>query len=264
MSTKKKGNKRAKRPVAMSKKQTTKKRSRQMNTDVALEKASSGALTTPKASDWGAPPPSQRAVIIPRLLVMQGMSEIVSNGKAKLGDIADNLSEEVLGGVDKPLEIIPFKCEEIWRVIHAKGGKLKKTLPYDHTTSGLPFEETDEDGDQVKNVYTLRYYALLAKDIAKGGAIPYIIEFRSSASLKAGKKIYTQMYVKNPASGLPPVTHSYDVTTFKTSGPDGQPYAATDVRINRKISEKEYATAFRWFKTLQVEETQAYGDDEPF
>lgn len=234
-----------------------------MSTNAVVEKGSSGFLSN--VSEWGVPAPSQRAVVIPRLLFMQGMSEVVSEGKAKLGDVIDNLSEEVLGGIDKPLEVIPFKCEELWRIVHAKGGKLKKTIPYDHTNSDLPFEATDEDGDLVKNVYTLRYYVLLPKDIAKGGAVPYIVEFKSSASLKAGKKIYTQMYVKNPAANLPPVTNSFNISTFKTNGPDGQPYAATDAKIGRRISETEYKTAFKWYQTLQSTETQVHGDDDvPF
>ena len=62
---------------------------------------------------WGDAPVSARDIIIPKILAMQGLSELVTDGKAKFGDFVDSVTHQVLGSIDKPLEFVPFHMTKL-------------------------------------------------------------------------------------------------------------------------------------------------------
>lgn len=228
-----------------------------MSTTDLLVKESSGSLTDSSDVDaWGSQELSSNDINIPRLLVMQGMSEMVTDGKAKFGDIMDNLEEKCVGGFDKPVEIIPFKLERVWRVQSAEGkGELIKTVPVvsnpesPEYNDDMPFEGVNEEtGEAVKNYRAFRFYVLLASDVEEGSVLPYMIEFKST-SLKAGKKLATTMFKKNPAAKLIPAAKVFELSVSKQSNDQGT-YAVFDVKATRMSTDEEINHAFTWFKVL--------------
>lgn len=244
---------------AVAKKTATKpKRRNQMSTSDLLVKESSGnTLANMNDVDaWGKQELSSSDIIIPRLLVMQGMSDMVTDGKAKFGEIVDNLEEKRVGGFDEPVEIIPFMLERVWRVQSAAGkGELLKTIPIDSNPASLtyndnlPFEGTDEEtGEDVKNYRAFRFYVLLASDVKEGSVLPYMIEFKST-SLKAGKKLATTMFTKNRAANLSPAAKAFDLSVSKQQNDQGT-YAVFDVKSTRLSSKEEIEQAFTWYKVL--------------
>jgi hypothetical protein len=70
--------------------------------------------------DWGSADVSASDVIIPKILCMQATSELVAEGKARMGDFVDSITHEVLGSVDSPIKFIPFHMEKVWIVSEKK------------------------------------------------------------------------------------------------------------------------------------------------
>ena len=228
-----------------------------MDTNSLSVKASSEVANMADVSAWGSQELSSQDIVIPRLLIMQGMSEMVTEGKAKFGDIIDNLEEAVVGSFDTPVEIIPFKLERVWRVQKAAGkGELIRTIPIVSNpespdfNDNMPYDDADkETGEAIRNFRAFRYYVVLAKDVEEGTfTLPYMVEFKST-SLKAGKKLATTMYTKNRAAGLSPAARVFELSLSKQSNDNGT-FAVFDVKATRASNKDEQSHAFDWFKQL--------------
>ena len=66
--------------------------------DIAVVEGSTNALAVADENlgDWGASPLSAKDIIIPRMLVMQPMSDMVTAGEAAFGEFRDSLNKEKL------------------------------------------------------------------------------------------------------------------------------------------------------------------------
>ena len=78
-----------------------------MAKDMAKKKET--ALATPfESHDVGGDTLDASDIQIPRLQLLQAMSDGVPTGDFKMGDILHTADQEVLGGIKTPLKIIPF------------------------------------------------------------------------------------------------------------------------------------------------------------
>ena len=59
-------------------------------------------------SAWGETEVTSKDIVIPKILCMQGLSDLVSDGKAKMGDFVDSLEGNILGDIDNPVAFVPF------------------------------------------------------------------------------------------------------------------------------------------------------------
>lgn len=237
---------------ARKKKKKPHKRSKKMETQIANKEPSALATDT---GEWGQTEISHQDIIIPRILAMQGMSDMVTSGKAKFGDMVENLNEERLGGIDEPFEIVPFKLERMWRITSGDGKELKDMFPIDSNpvsetyNDNMPYEGVDESGEPIRRYRALRFYVMLPKELENGGALPYLIEFKST-SLRAGKKLATQMFTKNRMANLNPAAKTFELSLSKQSNDNGT-YSVFDVKVSRDTTDEEMVAAFKWFKALQ-------------
>ena len=103
----------------------------------------------------------------------------------------------------------------------------------------------------------------LPSELEEGGALPYMIEFKST-SLRAGKKMATQMYTKNLASGLSPAAKVFVLSLTKEQNDKGT-FAVFDVAVDRNSTGDEQAEALKWFKLLGSGAAKVHeeGDDLP-
>lgn len=145
-------------------------------------------------------------IIIPRVLLMQGLSDMVASRKAQQGDIVKS-SGLVLGGPDSPVSFIPLTYNLTWSLMEQVGGKFE-FRGSEHMTAqniDLPFEY-EEKGVTCRRVKTISLYALLPYDIdaekqaleaalKEGGLpdpstalMPVLITFRSTG-YTAGKQV---------------------------------------------------------------------------
>jgi hypothetical protein len=180
---------------------------------------------------------------------MQGMSEFVTEGVAKFGDIVESLNKKVLGGFDGGVEVLPFKRVKLIKYMSADG-KVLKSEPLTPENVNLPFEcEVDEV--PAKRFKTFQFFVLLPQELEAGGALPYMVEFKSTA-LKAGKAMAMQMFGKNKDLGIGPAGKTFMLTSKKDSNDKGT-WSVPEISVLRDASMEERGAALEWFKTLNGE-----------
>lgn len=152
-----------------------------------------------------------RDLVLPRLLLMQGLSEMVTEEKAKMGEILNSLTGEVLGGRGKPVEIIPFFLTRNFIVSEKLGDKFewRGNVAADHTNAHWKEQSHREEmvnGVLTRRDYSMDFFALLADEAGQEDALPVQISFRRT-SLKAGKQLYTRFLL---TKGKPTTTWLLD------------------------------------------------------
>lgn len=206
---------------------------------------------------------SSQDLIIPRILVMQGLSDMVANGDAKLGELRENINNSLLGSIEKPLEIIPFKFEKVWRE-QEEGAKEPREIkpifsnPADpRYNEDLPFEYADENGVSMRRFKAYRFFVMLPSRLQ---SMPHMIEFKST-SLSAGKKIINQAS-ELVRKGKKPYGSVFNLVVSKQSNKKGT-FAVLDVKVARDIKEDEAGEVQVWLsrmKTTKVKVDESMGD----
>lgn len=139
---------------------------------------------------------------IATLLLMQPASGMVSDGKAKLGDIVNNENEKVIGGPKKPIEVIALYKYETIRMYQAGDGKFVKELPYEGKVDKEGTEVVGEVKVNVRRYHTINFFFLLIEDLNRGEPFPVLVRFKSS-SWKAGNQFASTLYKKRFFNKLP-------------------------------------------------------------
>lgn len=224
------------------------KKNETASTEVVAQVSTAVATSATDLNDWGAGEISQKDLVIPKILVMQGLSDLVGEGKAALGDLVENVSNEKLGSFDKPVEVIPFHMTKAWIVSRRKAGESKFEFEkYEDYKVGQEFPfEVQEGGDTVKYEYNLQFYVLRPEDMS----MPYVISFKST-SLRAGKVLSTQMYVRNKASGLAPAAFVMSLSSKREKNDKGT-FAVLEVAPKRRTSADEEREALNWYKVIKA------------
>ena len=205
---------------------------------------------------WGSENIDASQLVIPKILCMQGLSQMVAEGEAQMGDIVDSMTGEQLGcGREKdfqPLNFVPLYSFQEWVVYDKLGGdKLQyvEKVPFGPTNADWKW-----DTEKQKRVLVMNFYVMLERDLEDRGALPYLLSFRST-SYKAGKKLAT--FVKKGAlSDRPAPAYTYTLTANKTSNDHGTFYVL-DVKKAGETDAKFYDPAqkgicFEWFKQLKA------------
>lgn len=206
---------------------------------------------------WGAPQVSSQDIVIPKILCMQGLSQLVSDEKAKMGDFVDNMNEEVIGNYkSKPVEFIPFHMEKILIVSKLIGNdyKFERIEKVDASNENMAYE-LEIGGEKFKNEYCMNFYVLRPED----PSLPYIISFKGM-SRKAGKILATQMYVKNAAAGKIPPAYVMELSGTKESNDKGT-FIVLNTKSTRESSADERQAAFNWYKTVNAGGVKVHEDE---
>lgn len=224
-------------------------------TSLAVPTGAWGACETTTASD----------LIIPRLLVMQGLSDMMQDEKlgAKLGEIRESLEGRLVGSKDKPVQFIPFFMNTGWVVREKRNGKFEYLRVEERTASndGLEweFQEKNDEGKLVDMTRekTINVYLLIPQEIDRGEYLPYLFTF-SRTSFKAGKVFMTLVEMLKQ-SRLSPAHRVFELTTVKTENEKGTWYTP-EVRRVGETSQKHLAAAYEWYKTVSAGKVRV---DEP-
>lgn len=193
-------------------------------------------------------------VIIPRILLMQAMSDKVTKGEAKFGELRDTLENKNLGGVGKPLEVIPFHSFENITVQEVTQGarKFVANIPAEGN-EGLPYEE-EVNGKKIIRMYTINTYCLLPDEIKAGMDLPYLLTFRST-SVRCGKKVNTIMYMRNLSAGRDPWAAAVTLSVTKTQNDQGT-FGVFDVESQRASTPEEMERCAHWFRVVSAGNTK--------
>jgi len=205
---------------------------------------------------WGAPAMDSRDIIIPKILCMQGLSELVTDDKAKMGDFVDSMTSTVIGNYEKkPITFIPFHLEKIWIISEKKQGEkdfsfktIEKVTPANINKKYSEFENDVE----IKNEYCMNFYVLRPDAMT----LPSIISFKGMSS-KEGKVLATKMYVANAAEGKIPPAFAMELSGKKDKNDKGT-FITLKVSEKRESTADEIAAAFKWYKLIQSGQAKAH------
>lgn len=159
-------------------------------------------------------------VLIPRLLLMQGTSPLVTSRKARIGEMVRSTTSEVVGDPEKPLDIVPLKMQNSWIMFQRVPGENQPQFRgQEHrgairdsggnitgTNEDLPWEYKGPQGEEMFRRKAITLYALVPSDVAAyqeeidraieaGEApdlnrtvMPIVLTFQSTSFKHAGKK----------------------------------------------------------------------------
>lgn len=148
-------------------------------------------------------------VVIPKLLLMQGLSDFVADRKAQQGDMVRSTTAEKLGDPETPVKVIPLTIQNLWMTQEEIKGKYEFRGYEPRTPENENAEwEFMANGVRHKRTKVLNLFALLPQDIDAYSkemkkfketgelpdldkvVLPVVIPFRNT-SFKAGKEIVT-------------------------------------------------------------------------
>lgn len=228
-------------------------------------------------------------IIIPQLLLMQGLSEFVAekkrcpltNTKIDTGMFVRSTTMEILGGEEKAIRIIPLKMVANWKIEEKIGDKFeyRQTIARTAANENLDWN-FKQNGTDWRRVKVLDVFALLPSDIlayeaemkkvVETGAMPdlnktlmpVMIRFKST-SFKAGMSVNTFFAQIRDLRRFKPdaMPHGYtlELSTYQDKNDDGPYYVfkAGDpkpvVKDPKAPSPEELVIAReaeRWYNTL--------------
>lgn len=207
-------------------------------------------------SNWGAPEVLGQDILISKILIMQPSSEMVADGKANLGEFRDSVVGTKLGDQVTPIEVIPFHLQKYWDIHTEEGGQYQWTrsepLIENPVAKGyndnLPWQDV-ENGKPIKRVRRMNFFVLLPSEVVNGQSLPYVLSFRST-SYTEGKKIYSQMYMRNKRANLQPAGYTFKISSVKQKNEKGQSWFVPTVELGRRATSAEITDAYHWYKTV--------------
>jgi len=221
--------------------------------------AASTELSAEVQNMWAPQEVTAKDIIMPKLMVMQGLSEMVTDGKAMFGEFRDSLTGELLGGVNKPFEFIPFHLDKLIFVSKRKAGttdnfKFDGVLSLSAETEKLPWNDVEGE-DEIKRSHVYNFSCINPADTS----MPIIISFKGM-SLRNGKVLNTMAFVKAFIEGSFPPAHHFILKGTKTSN-DAGTFVVISTEKGEKSTNEEINAAARWMKMLNSGEAKAHQEE---
>lgn len=197
-------------------------------------------------------------LMIPRVNLMQNTSERVGMGQAAFGDLINSLSGEKIGDFATPCEFIPIKVQKTWVIFDVSGAQPKfiRIDPMTAQNEKQPWEGV-ENGVKVRRDQSLDFHIVLAADIKKGEAFPYLLSFRRT-SYAAGRALATHI---TKLVYLGKEMHS-KVCNLKVERQKNETnvYAVLNVQPSRAATDEEKEASKMWIDLLK--QNQYKTDDD--
>jgi hypothetical protein len=156
---------------------------------------------------------------IPKILLMQSTSEIVNEGKASPGDLANSFEKVKIGDAKRPLAIIPFHFTNTWTIKREQDGKMV----FDHIEDRIQ-SDSDRDFEQVINgVKYTTHKTLNVFCLIKGGnlQVPFMVSF-NNRSFKGAAKPYLNKAKLLVAEGRAPAHIVWNLGVAKEENVKGK------------------------------------------
>lgn len=195
---------------------------------------------------WGAGKNADKKdIVLPKILLMQGLSALVGKGLAKVGDMIESLEEQIIGSPTEPVEMIIFDTFKTFETYNNK--KWVSTEMFKPEMAALPWNELVNDVD-VERKTVINYYGMLVADIKAGVPFPVVITFRGM-SYKAGKKL-TTLFTRLEAFEKPSASIVLSIGAEQEENDKGKFHVFT-VAKSRNSTKEEVAACFEWYKLLE-------------
>lgn len=197
-------------------------------------------------------PVDKRDFLIPKLLLMQGVSKLVQEEKARAGEIRGSIDQNKIAEKEGSVEIIPFSVYKTWVTLTKQGSEFVSQVPLTAANCQKPREETIE-GVDVNNFETLNYYCLLPDEIKNGMYLPYVVSFRST-SYQAGKTLETHR-ARLQEFGKPLPFKTFKLGTAAKKNDKGNFYVFT-IAESRDTTEAELDAVKHWHAVVKQGEAK--------
>lgn len=225
-----------------------------MSKEVAKKQKQEVVVAPEAVGSWGSENLDSKDMIVPKLLVMQGMSKLVTDGVAMVGQIRESIEGNLLGGIVKPkemqpIEVIFFGSFKTWVVYENENGmdQYKGTVPFSVENQDWQLNEV-VDGVAVRRDKTLNFYCLTVADIKAGMVFPYVVSFRRT-SMPAGKKLAT-IAKKLSAFNKPMAYKVFNLGVEMKENDKGKFFVPT-IEATRDSTEAELKEAYKWHLTMK-------------
>lgn len=137
-------------------------------------------------------------IVVPKLLLAQGLSQSVANQTAKMGDITNSLTGAVIGGPQAAVPFIPITIKKYWKRFEKVGTKrqFRGNELYNKENSNRPLTEQLPSQANPQQIVTWEFdlvldvYGFTEDDVQDPIALPSAISF-TRTSYKAGQKVMT-------------------------------------------------------------------------
>lgn len=240
-----------------------------MEKQIEPKKSSAIAVATDMDAWGGGQIVTSNDIVIPKILPLNFMSEKVKNNEGKYGEFRDTLSNNLMGSIDQPMEFVPFYMEKKWlefEIVTNKSGARKREFAriipvQDNATKpgyndDLPYVD---EAAKVERDRCMDFYVLIPSEVEAGIALPYVLSFRRT-SLKAGKKLATQMFLTNTRAGKVPAAVTMLLSGKSKENDDGE-FVVLDVTPKREATANEVTEALRWLKLIRAGQTKVDDSD---
>lgn len=211
-----------------------------------------GNLPAEQQGSWGSEGASQNDVLIPRLMLMQDLSELVKQRRADSGDYVHSGTGEVLIPKGQKAEFIPIVTYRDWLIQdrtnsgqwqpRKKGGIIRMTPENEN----WPVEAV-ENGQPIKRVKSINFFVLFVPRIDE---LPFLVSFRK-AGIQAGKQLTTDFKVAQMKK-VPPASKVYTLSSTQRTW-DGYTFGVGVVEPSRPSTPEELAIARKWYEVLNQE-----------
>lgn len=216
-------------------------------------------------------------ILIPKILTAQFTSKFVQSEEVQAGQLVKSTSLDVIGGKDKPVQIIPLHHTKNWVVSKKVQGKyeFQRFEPFSQAHRDLSWEY-DEGGASWKREMSLNFFVLIPSDIdadliarkaiketgsipdVEASLLPCMLAFKST-SYKAGKSLVTH-FAKAAEFGLPPFVNYFNLTTEKVTNDRGT-FFVLNVDRGGKTNDDHLGPCAKWHnivarQSMKVDDSQ--------
>jgi len=211
-------------------------------------------------------------IVVPKLLLAQGLSVSVSEGKAKMGDITNSLTGVVIGGPAKDVAFIPITIKKYWKRFENVNGKNQyrgvEAFTRENASRPLKEELPSQMNPQQKSQWefnlTLDVFGFTEDDVNDPIALPTAISF-TRTSYKAGQQVNT-LLASVEAAKLPYYTYMMSVSCAKKQNDKGIFYTfdvkpKMDGAKMAKTPTEYYGKIEQWSKILNDNSRNVVIDD---
>lgn len=218
-------------------------------------------------SSWGTEGTDTQDILIPKLLVMQGLSDLVTQERAQMGDFCNSVTGEIIGSARekdfRPVIFIPIMTFKTWVVSQkadpAEKYEFKEVIPMTPANSGWELEE-QVDGMYVRRDRCLNFFVLVE---GQTDGLPFSLTFRRT-SYRAGQKLATHFKTCELAAArgrpVPPASKTFKLIAHKETNDHGTFYVL-DVEPGAATSSEDLKIAFEWYQTLRSRQVKVDDSD---
>lgn len=191
-------------------------------------------------------------IVISKVWIMQGLSNAVIEGQAKIGELRDSVNNKLYAAPGEPFEVLMFMRHKLNEVFHDDqffGVEMlhdgTKAFP-EH--AGKPWKETINDVLVQRNSVFNFFCLPVLKAEEMHYTLPLVISMRKT-SIDTAKALLTTFKTMH-AKGLSSTAHVVKLRSVKNENEKGK-FFTWGYEIGRASTQEEIAAAYVWYKNLR-------------